>query len=396
MFGYVWPKDRPHIRQRVLWSISLLIAAKAINVYVPFLMKSAVDFLNANTGNTLSLTDPTTAIFSTAFAIIIGYGLARSGASLFNELRNAVFAKVSHDSIRRLANNVFRHLHNLDLGFHLSRQTGALSKAIDRGSRGVNFVLSALVFNIVPTVFEVALVSSILYYKCGGQFAAVTLGCIGSYAAFTLIVTQWRTKFRVQMNKAENEAGNKAIDSLINYETVKYFNNEKIEADNYDAFLKAYEAASLKTTTSLAFLNFGQNMIFSASLSAIMLLAANNIIQGSMTVGDLVMVNGLLFQLSLPLNFLGSVYREVRQSLIDMQTMFNLLKLETAVKSKPAAPTLITSLENAYVQFNDVTFGYVDGQKILDGLSFEVPAGKKVAIVGGSGSGKTTIVRLLY
>ncbi|RWS14271.1 ATP-binding cassette sub-family B member 7-like protein, partial [Dinothrombium tinctorium] len=382
MFRYVWPKDRPHIKRRVLISLGLLIIAKVCipvqyfivdvfffevaNVCVPFLMKSAVDFLNTNAGNKLAFTDPKSNVLVVAFALVIGYGIARAGASFFNELRNAVFAKVSHDSIRRLATNVFVHLHNMDLGFHLSRQTGALSKAIDRGSRGVQFVLSALVFNIVPTAFEVALVSSILYYKCGGQFAIVTLGCIGSYAAFTFAVTQWRTKFRVQMNKAENEAASHAVDSLINYETVKYFNNEKYEAEKYDSVLKKYQEASLKTTTS------------------------------SMTVGDLVMVNGLLFQLSLPLNFLGSVYREVRQSLIDMQTMFNLLNLDSAIKNKPQAPMLISTPENAFVKFENVTFGYVDGQKILNGLNFEVPAGKKIALVGESGSGKSTIVRLLY
>ncbi|XP_069953923.1 iron-sulfur clusters transporter ABCB7, mitochondrial [Cherax quadricarinatus] len=328
--------------------------------------------------------------------VSIVYGIARTGAAAFSELRNAVFAKVAQNSIRKIARNVFLHLHSLDLNFHLSRQTGALSKAIDRGSRGINFVMSALVFNVVPTIFEVSLVSGILAYKCGFEFAGVTVLSIATYAAFTLGITQWRTKFRIKMNKAENEAGNKAIDSLINYETVKYFNNEIHEADQYDKYQQKYERASLKTATSLALLNWGQNAIFSIALSAMMVLATKEIIAGHLTVGDLVMVNGLLFQLSLPLNFLGSVYREVRQALIDMQTMFTLMKQPAAITNAPNAVPLTISQEEATITFNNVSFAYTSGNIILDKLSFTVPAGKKIAIVGGSGSGKSTVVRLLY
>ncbi|KAG8183486.1 hypothetical protein JTE90_001052 [Oedothorax gibbosus] len=395
MFTYIWPKDKPQIRRRVVLSLGLLVGAKLLNIQVPFIFKYIIDYLNQNTGLALSLETAPSTIVTVATALILGYGMARMGASLFNELRNAVFAKVAHDSIRRVAKSVFLHLHNLDLSFHLSRQTGALSKAIDRGTRGINFVLSALVFNVVPTAFEVALVSSILYYKCGGKFALVTLGCIGAYGAFTLAVTQWRTHFRVTMNKAENEAGNKAVDSLINYETVKYFNNEVYEAEQYDKALAKYETASLKTTTSLAMLNFGQNAIFSGALAIIMVMASNGIIEGTMTVGDLVLVNGLIFQLSLPLNFLGSVYREVRQSLIDMQTMFSLLSLEIPTQ-KSNVPLIQISPKEAEVIFENVCFEYVKGQRILSDLSFRVPAGKKIALVGGSGSGKSTIVRLMY
>ncbi|KAM4696518.1 iron-sulfur clusters transporter ABCB7, mitochondrial [Rhinophrynus dorsalis] len=396
MFSYVWPKDRPDLRARVAISLGLLASAKAMNIVVPFMFKYAVDNLNEISGQVLNLSDATNTVATMATAILIGYGASRAGSALFNELRNAVFGKVAQSSIRRIAKNVFLHLHNLDLGFHLSRQTGALSKAIDRGTRGISFVLSALVFNLGPTMFEVLLVSSILYYKCGAQFAVVTLGTLGAYTAFTIGITQWRTKFRIEMNKADNEAGNAAIDSLLNYETVKYFNNEKYEAERYDAFLKTYENASLKTTSTLAFLNFGQSAIFSVGLTAIMVLASQGILAGNLTIGDLVMVNGLLFQLSLPLNFLGTVYRETRQALIDMNTLFTLLSVDTKIKNKELAPPLLVTPQTATITFDDIYFEYIEGQKVLNGVSFEVPAGKKVAIVGGSGSGKSTLVRLLF
>uniref|UniRef100_A0A0P4W1W0 Iron-sulfur clusters transporter ABCB7, mitochondrial n=3 Tax=Scylla TaxID=6760 RepID=A0A0P4W1W0_SCYOL len=393
---YVWPKGNTRVKARVTTALGLLVGAKILNVQVPFIFKDAVNYLNEHTGDLLALSDPASTVATTAFSLMIAYGIARTGAAGFNELRNAVFAKVAQDSIRKIAKNVFLHLHNLDLNFHLSRQTGALSKAIDRGSRGINFVMSALVFNVVPTIFEVSLVAGILAYKCGWEFAGVTVGCIGAYAAFTLGITQWRTKFRVDMNKAENEAGNRAIDSLINYETVKYFNNEQFEADQYDKYLKKYELASLKTSTSLALLNWGQNAIFSMGLSAMMILATREIIAGNLTVGDLVMVNGLLFQLSLPLNFLGSVYREVRQALIDMQTMFTLLQQAPTITNAENARQLQVSPHQAAITFNNVHFEYNAGFPIFKDLSFTVPTGKKIAIVGGSGSGKSTIVRLLY
>ncbi|XP_007548448.1 PREDICTED: ATP-binding cassette sub-family B member 7, mitochondrial isoform X2 [Poecilia mexicana] len=396
MLAYVWPKDRPDLRARVAISLGLLAGAKLTNVIVPFMFKYAVDELNQMSGHMLNLNDAPSTVATMATAMLIGYGLSRACAAFFNELRNTVFGKVAQSSIRRIAKNVFLHLHNLDLGFHLSRQTGALSKAIDRGTRGISFVLSALVFNLGPTVFEMALVSGILYYKCGGQFAAVALGTLSAYTIFTILVTQWRTRFRIEMNKADNEAGNAAIDSLLNYETVKYFNNEKYEAERYDEFLKIYESSSLKTTSTLAMLNFGQSAIFSVGLTAIMLLASKGITAGTMTVGDLVMVNGLLFQLSLPLNFLGTVYRETRQALIDMNTLFTLLSVDTKIKEKDLAPPLIVTPQDATIRFEDVCFEYLEGQKVLNGVSFEVPAGKKVAIVGGSGSGKSTIVRLLF
>ncbi|XP_070221468.1 iron-sulfur clusters transporter ABCB7, mitochondrial isoform X2 [Bos mutus] len=396
MLSYVWPKDRPDLRARVAISLGFLGGAKAMNIVVPFMFKYAVDSLNQMSGNMLNLSDAPNTVVTMATAVLIGYGVSRAGAAFFNEVRNAVFGKVAQNSIRRIAKNVFLHLHNLDLAFHLSRQTGALSKAIDRGTRGISFVLSALVFNLLPIMFEVTLVSGVLYYRCGAQFALVTLGTLGAYTAFTVAITQWRTKFRIEMNKADNDAGNAAIDSLLNYETVKYFNNENYEAQRYDGFLKTYEAASLKSTSTLAMLNFGQSAIFSVGLTAIMVLASQGIVAGTLTVGDLVMVNGLLFQLSLPLNFLGTVYRETRQALIDMNTLFTLLKVDTRIKDKAMASPLQITPQTATVAFDNVHFEYIEGQKVLNGISFEVPAGKKVAIVGGSGSGKSTIVRLLF
>ncbi|XP_053979692.1 iron-sulfur clusters transporter ABCB7, mitochondrial-like isoform X2 [Hylaeus volcanicus] len=401
MLRYIWPKDDPDIRNRVKMAVGLLIGAKVLNVGVPFIFKYAVDTLNAqsiaSSGNAiLSLGTAPETVATVATSLLVGYGIARAGAAGFSELRNAVFAQVAQHSIRKIANNVFLHLHNLDMAFHLSRQTGALSKTIDRGSRGINFVLNAMVFNIIPIVFELALVSTILHLKCGPEYAGVALGCVGVYAIFTLAVTQWRTKFRMYMNQAENEASNKAIDSLINYETVKYFNNEKFEAKRYDESLKKYEAASLKTSTSLAMLNFGQNAIFSAALSLIMVLTSTNIINGTMTVGDLVMVNALLFQLSVPLGFLGSVYREVRQALIDMQTMFTLMTMDTAIKSKENAIQFNITPMNSNIEFKNVSFQYCEGKSIFKDISFNIPSGKKIAIVGGSGCGKTTVVRLLY
>ncbi|XP_077322818.1 iron-sulfur clusters transporter ABCB7, mitochondrial [Lithobates pipiens] len=396
MFSYVWPKDRPDLRARVAISLGLLAGAKGMNIVVPFMFKYAVDNLNEVSGNILNLADAPNTVATIATSVLIGYGVARASSALFNELRNAVFGKVAQNSIRRIAKNVFLHLHNLDLGFHLSRQTGALSKAIDRGTRGISFVLSALVFNLGPTMFEVFLVSSILYYKCGAPFALATLGTLGTYTAFTVGVTQWRTKFRIEMNKADNEAGNAAIDSLLNYETVKYFNNEKYEAERYDGYLKVYENSSLKTTSTLAMLNFGQSAIFSVGLTAIMVLASKGILAGTLTIGDLVMVNGLLFQLSLPLNFLGTVYRETRQALIDMNTLFTLLNIDTKIKNKGLAPPIVVTPQTSNITFDDVHFEYLEGQKVLNGVSFEVPAGKKIAIVGGSGSGKSTLIRLLF
>jgi len=387
----LWPAGRTGLKVRVFIALGLLVGSKVVNIQVPFFFKSIVDQMNEVTSG---VSKEDVAMVAVPVAMVIGYGLARSTAAGFQELRNAIFATVAQKAIRKMARQVFQHLHRLDMSFHLNRQTGALSRVIDRGSRSINFVLNSLVFNIVPTALEIGLVAGILTQKFGAQYGVATLSTLAVYTVFTIGITQWRTQFRRDMNRLENEASSKAVDSLINYETVKYFNNEDYEADQYDKSLKGYQLASLKTQTSLSLLNFGQNAIFSAGLTAMMYMAAHGVMDGSMTVGDLVLVNGLVFQLSVPLNFIGSVYREVRQALIDMEAMFVLRNRESVVQDLPNAPDMHVSAGE--ISFDNVQFAYSPERQIVNGLTLSIPAGETVAVVGPSGCGKSTLIRLLY
>ncbi|KAK3367834.1 P-loop containing nucleoside triphosphate hydrolase protein [Podospora didyma] len=389
MSRYLWPKDSWGDKMRVLLSIGLLVGAKVLNVNVPFYFREIIDSLNidfATTGGSVA---------TTAGTMILAYGAARIGSTVFQELRNAVFSSVAQKAIRRVARSTFDHLLHLDLSFHLSKQTGGLTRAIDRGTKGISFLLTSMVFHIVPTALEISLVCGILTWNFGWEFAAITALTMTAYTAFTIWTTAWRTKFRRQANAADNKASTVAVDSLINYEAVKYFNNEHYEIGRYDKALQQYEKSSIKVATSLAFLNSGQNIIFSSALTVMMWLGAKGIVNGSLTVGDLVLINQLVFQLSVPLNFLGSVYRELRQSLLDMETLFNLQKVNVAIKEKKDAKPLQLT-KGGEIRFENVTFGYYENRPILRNLTVTIPAGKKVAVVGPSGCGKSTLLRLLF
>ncbi|CAO1627657.1 unnamed protein product [Sympodiomycopsis kandeliae] len=393
LITHIWPKGETGAKTRVVLALALLVGGKLLNVQVPFFFKDIVDHINQGLSTPLDMSNPNTA-WVVAGSAILGYGLARIGAAAFSELRNAVFASVAQRSIRRVARSVFTHLLRLDLGWHLSRQTGGLTRAIDRGTKGISFLLSSIVFHIVPTALEIAMVCGILSYKCGPTFAGVTAATMLAYAWFTIRTTSWRTKFRKEANAADNRGATTSVDSLLNYEAVKYFNNEAYEIKKYDRALADYEKASVKVATSLASLNSGQNVIFSSSLTLMMFLAAQGVMNGTMTVGDLVLVNQLVFQLSLPLNFLGTVYRELRQSLIDMETMFNLENVPVNVPEDPNAPEL--KVTGGEIRFENVTFGYHRDRPIFENCSFTIPAGLKTAFVGPSGCGKSTIFRLLF
>jgi len=392
-FEYVWPKNNPSIKARVLGSLCLLVFAKVLTIHIPLLYKNAID--GCNQTNYVPCNDEYD-LFTYRCSLIILWGIANAGVSFCNESRDAMFASVSQRSIRKIAKKLYKHLHNLGLEYHLNRQTGGLGKAIDRGTRGINTTLRAVVLTIVPTLLEVTMVTSIIWYNCGILFAAVTFATIISYSLWTLAITSWRTKYRIQMNKADNKIGNLAHDSLLNYETVKYFNNENFEVDRYDQVLANYESANLKTYQSLALLNFGQKLIFSIGLTSIMIFAVFGIRDGDLTVGDLVYLNGLLFQLSFPLNFLGGIYRDLKQAIIDMEGLFKLLEKEEDVKVAQDAKELELPDNQTSIEFTNVTFGYNKEKEILHDVNFHVKSGQSVGIVGGSGNGKSTIIRLLY
>src|SRR5438445_373466 len=382
---YLWPRDSIELRARVVLALALLIAGKLVNITVPLLYKEAVD----------ALSGPAAAnAIAVPVGVILAYGLARVMSQGFNELRNGVFAKVGQRAVRRIALSAFRHIHSLSLRFHLERRTGGLARAVERGIAGIEFLLSFMLFNVVPTLFEIVIVSAILWRLYNWTFAAVTLGTIVTYIAFTFIVTDWRVRFRREMNERNSEANTKSVDSLLNYETVKYFANEEHEADRYDRALRAYERAAVKSETTLALLNVGQGVIIASGLIGVMILAGQGVAAGQMTVGDFVLVNTYLLQLYMPLNFLGMVYRNIKQSLTDLEQLMGLLKIRPEIEDRPGAPALI--VPRGAVAFHHVDFRYDPRRRILGNVDFVVPSGGSVAIVGPSGAGKSTIARLLF
>src|SRR5437764_1472134 len=380
---YLWPRDSLELRVRVVLALALLIAGKLVNITIPLLYKHAVDALS--TGQ---------AIVAVPVAIILGYGLARVMSQAFNELRNGVFAKVAQRAVRQIALSAFRHIHSLSLRFHLERRTGGLARAVERGTAGIEFLLSFMLFNVVPTLFEIVVVCAILWRLYDWTFAAVTLATIVSYVAFTFIVTDWRIRCRREMNTRNSEANTKAVDSLLNYETVKYFANEAHEAERYDQALQAYEHAAVRSETTLALLNVGQGAIIAGGLIGVMILAGSGVAAGQMTVGDFVLVNTYLIQLYTPLNFLGMVYRNIKQSLTDLEQMMALAKIKPEIEDRPGAPSL--AVKRGAVVFRHVDFRYDPRREILRDVDFAVPPGGSVAIVGPSGAGKSTIARLLF
>lgn len=389
LLPYLWVPGRWDLRSRVILAMGFLVLAKVIGVYVPFLFKDAVDVLTTG-----QVPDAATLAVAVPTGLLLGYGTARVLTLFFGEMRDAVFVKVGQHALRQIALNTFRHLHKLSLRFHLERKTGGLSRIIERGTRGIDFLLRFMLFNILPTLLEIGLISSIFWINFGFLYAAVTFACLVSYILFTVYVTDWRLKFRREMNKQDTQANTKAIDSLLNFETVKYFTNEEHESRRYDVALERFERASVKSQLSLTFLNVGQGAIISFGLVVVLWMAAQGVVDGRFTIGEFVLVNSLLLQVYLPLNFLGFVYREIKQSLTDMEKMFDVIATEAEIADKPDAKPL--DINGGAVAFENVSFHYAENRKILKDISFEVPAGTTTAIVGASGAGKSTISRILF
>ena len=382
LFPYLWD-----YKWRVFAALTFMIGAKVANVGVPVLLKNLVDTMTPKP-------DMAQALLIVPISLLLAYGLLRFSTSLFGELRELVFAKATEGAARRISLEVFRHLHALSLRFHLERQTGGMTRDIERGTRGVHSLISMSLYSIVPTIIELVLVLSILGIKFDSLFVWITGVALVIYIGFTVTVTEWRTQFRKTMNELDTMAQSRAVDSLLNYETVKYFNNEEFEARRYDTSLDRYRQAAIKSQRTLSMLNTGQQLLIAVSLVLMLWRATAGVVEGRMTLGDLVMVNAFMIQLYIPLNFLGVIYREIKQSLTDLDKMFVLMEKDREIQDSPAAQPL--KGDDATIRFEDVSFAYEPERVILKHVTFEIPAGKTVAVVGPSGSGKSTLARLLY
>jgi ATP-binding cassette subfamily B protein len=385
LIPYLWPPGRTDLKLRVVAAVVCLLLAKAATVYIPILYKSAIDALSHGSGAGAA---------ALPIGLILAYGAARILSLSFAELRDAIFARVGQHAVREVGLQVFRHLHALALRFHLGRHTGGLTRSIERGTRGIQTLLRYVLFNVLPTLFEIALVCVLLWRMFDIWLALTTGVTVVLYLAYTLAITEWRTQFRRRMNETDSDANTKAIESLLNYETVKYFGNEEHEARRYDISLKQYQRAAVSSQVSLSLLNIGQAAIISIGLTLVMWMAASGIMRGQYTLGDFVLVNTYLLQLYDPLSFFGSMYRDIKQSLIDMERMFELLGEDREVQDAPGAPPL--RIAGGRVEFRGVTFGYDARRPILKGVDFTIPAGKTLAVVGPSGAGKSTLARLLF
>ena len=390
LWPYMWPSDRPDLKIRVLWALFYLVLSKLILISVPYFFKYATNALNID----YTPPDWLPAVFAAPVIMVLSYNIARILQAGLNQLRDALFAKVGQHAVRRLAYQTFVHMHELSLRFHLERRTGGLSRVIERGTKGIEAIVRFSILNTAPTILEFALTAVVLYVSYGWRYMIVVALTVGLYTWFTITASNWRIAIRRQMNESDTEANTRAIDSLLNFETVKYFGNEDLEAKRFDASMAGYEKAAVKTWISLGWLNFGQAVIFGIGMAAMMLMSAYEVHKGTQTIGDFVFINALLMQLSIPLNFIGSIYREVRQGLTDIEAMFDLLDVPQEITDAPSAKELV--VDKGAIEFNQVEFSYDTNRQILKGITFKVPAGKTVAIVGPSGAGKSTISRLLF